>query len=504
MQKSRCLIFVVAYHAEATIEDVVQRVPVALSQDYDVDILIIDDSSADRTFEKSRDLAGRSGLPFPIQVLRNPINQGYGGNQKLGYQFAVREGYDVVALVHGDGQYAPECLPQLLKPIKDGRAAAVFGSRMLTPDGALPGGMPLYKYAGNKILTWLQNRILRSNLSEFHSGFRVYSARALEAIPFECNSNDFHFDTEIIIQLMIAQLPIVELPIPTRYGSEISRVNAVRYGFNVLRSTVQARLQELSLFYDRKYDCAPAPLSQYTPKFGFSSPHSFALNAVRTNSKVLDLGCGTGYVGFAIQEKKGCRVAAVDACPLRQQRLDAFYVRDLNDGLAGIPIEEHDYVLLLDVIEHLAAPEKFLDELRRTLSLNPKAELIISTGNVAFCVTRVMLLLGKFNYGKRGILDLTHTRLFTFSSMLRTLEEAGFIVLETAAIPAPFPLALGDNVASRFLLACNSLLTRLSRGVFAYQMVMRVKARPTLEALLKEAEEESQSRSAALAAAAAK
>jgi hypothetical protein len=196
-------------------------------------------------------------------------------------------------------------------------------------------------------------------------------------------------------------------------------------------------------------------------------------------------------------------VAGVDASPLPARNLNDFYLRDLNDGLTGIPIEEHDCVLLLDVIEHLASPEKFLDELRRRLSLNPKAELIISTGNVAFFVTRVMLLLGKFNYGKRGILDLTHTRLFTFSSMLRTLNEAGFVVLETAAIPAPFPLALGDNAVSRFLLACNSFLMRLSRGLFAYQMVMRVKARPTLEALLKAAEEESRTRSAVLSAASA-
>ena len=99
-----------------------------------------------------------------------------------------------------------------------------------------------------------------------------------------------------------------------------------------------------------------------------------------------------------------------------------------------------------DVIEHIGAPEKFLDELRERLSLNPNAQLILSTGNVAFFVTRLMLLLGSFNYGKRGILDLTHTRLFTFASLARTLEQSGFAIDETKAIPAPFPLALGNNL----------------------------------------------------------
>jgi 2-polyprenyl-3-methyl-5-hydroxy-6-metoxy-1,4-benzoquinol methylase len=489
MQRSRCLILVVDYQAEAAIENLIPRVPASLSEHYDVEILIIDDSSATRTFEKSNELAGKDKGPFRIHVLSNPINQGYGGNQKLGYHFAIKEGYDLVALLPGDGQYAPEHLPYLLKPLEEGRAAAVFASR---------------KYVGNKILTWLQRRLLCSRLNGVHSGFRIYSVRALEAIPFEYNSNDFHFDTEIVMQLLIAQLPIVELPLPTSYGAVSSRVNGLSWALSVLKSTIQARLQELSLFYDRKYDCAAAPLSQYAPKFGFNSPHSFVLKAVPANSRVLDLGCGSGYVGFALQQKKKCRVTGVDARPLRRQALDDFRLHDLNVGLAGIAIEEYDFVLLLDVIEHLAAPEKLLDDLRRGLSLKPEAELIISTGNVGFVITRLMLLLGNFNYGKRGILDLTHTRLFTFSSMLRTLRQAGFTVVQTAAIPAPFPLALGDNAGSRFLLACNEFLTHLSRGLFAYQMIVRVKARPTLEALLRAAQDESQtgrnSRSAASAA----
>ena len=134
-------------------------------------------------------------------MLRNEINQGYGGNQKVGYAFAIERGFDFVVLLHGDGQYAPEELPKLLAPLRDGRADAVLGSRMMTTFGALRGGMPLYKYVGNRVLTALQNRLLRANLSEFHSGYRAYSVRALRDLRFRLNSNDFHFDTEIIVQL---------------------------------------------------------------------------------------------------------------------------------------------------------------------------------------------------------------------------------------------------------------------------------------------------------------
>jgi glycosyltransferase involved in cell wall biosynthesis len=211
----------VAYHAETTIANVVQRIPFTLLDVHDVDILIIDDSSRDQTFEKSHELSRVPTIPFNVRVLFNPVNQGYGGNQKLGYRYAIENEYDFVALVHGDGQYAPECLPDLLQPLERGEAAAVLGSRMMTPKGARRGSMPLYKYIGNRVLTWVQNRLLRSSLSEFDSGYRLYSVQALKAIPFERNSNDFHFDTEIIIQLMIAKLPIIEMPIPTYYGDEI-------------------------------------------------------------------------------------------------------------------------------------------------------------------------------------------------------------------------------------------------------------------------------------------
>jgi glycosyltransferase involved in cell wall biosynthesis len=482
-RKQRVLIFIVAYHAETTIVDVVRRIPVNLLQEYDFELLIIDDSSKDKTFERSHELSLRADLPFKITVLFNPLNQGYGGNQKLGYHYAIANGFDFVALLHGDGQYAPECLPALLKPLAEGGAAAVFGSRLLTPLGALKGGMPLYKFVGNRILTMTQNMLLRTNLSEFHSGYRIYAVDALRSIPFERNSNGFHFDTEIIIQLVVARLRIVELPIPTYYGDEICRVNGIPYAMNVIRATLRARLQEWSLFYDRRYDCAPvAP--NYQSKLAFESSQSFAFNAIPPNSRVLDLGCATSYMAHMLKDNKECYVVGVDKFQFDEAGLDGFYRRDLNDGLADLPIESFDYVLMLDVIEHVISPEDFLDELRSRLT---RGELIISTGNVAFLVTRLMLMVGQFNYGRRGILDLTHARLFTFSSLSRLLEQSGFVVLEKKAMPAPFPLAIGNGFSGRLLLKLNSLLNKISSSLFGYQVIVRAKALPTVESLLEDA-----------------
>jgi glycosyltransferase involved in cell wall biosynthesis len=497
--KQRVLVFIVAYNAQTTINDVVSRIPHALGEKYDVEVLIIDDASKDATFEVGQRLSQTQTGPFRLSVLFNPINQGYGGNQKLGYHYAIENGFDFVALLHGDGQYAPECLPDLLEPLGKGEADAVFGSRMLAPRAALQGGMPVYKYVGNKILTWIENRLLRAHLSEFHSGYRIYSTRALARLPFDCNTNDFHFDTEIIIQLLTAALRIVELPIPTYYGDEICHVNGLKYAFDVVSAAIKARLQGAGLLYERKFDCGDPNSLPYEPKLDYVSPHSLAFARICEGAAVLDLGCAGGYMGAALQNKH-CVVVGVDAFPLERHQLQEFYLHDLNQGPPPkLDYRRFDYILMLDVLEHLSEPERFLERLRQALSLNLSCQVIVSTGNIAYFITRTMLMLGQFNYGKRGLLDLTHTRLFTFSSFRRSLVQSGFTVSETRGVPGPFPLALGNNSISLALLKMNQLLIHLSRGLFSYQMFMVVKATPTLETLLKDAQKQSAERAQGVA-----
>jgi 2-polyprenyl-3-methyl-5-hydroxy-6-metoxy-1,4-benzoquinol methylase len=367
---------------------------------------------------------------------------------------------------------------------------------MLTPGAARRGGMPLYKFCGNRILTWIENRLLRTRLSEFHSGYRAYAVAALEKIPFDLNANAFHFDTDIIIQFVVAALRIVEVPIPTYYGDEICRVNGLAYAWNVVAAALKARLPDLGIFYDRKYDCAQpaAGNAQYQLKIGYDSPHTLTLARVPRSARVLDLGCAEGYMGEVLRRENGCHVTGVDVFPPRPGALDEFVLGDLNSGPPDLDYRNFDCLLLLDVVEHMTSPERFVDDLRRRLALSPHARVLVSTGNVGYLIVRAMLLLGQFNYGKRGILDLTHTRLFTFGSLRRLFEQSGFRLIEQLGVPGPFPLALGPGAFARSLVRLNSLLIRLSKGLFSYQIYCVFEPGPSLEFLLERATEESRRR----------
>jgi glycosyltransferase involved in cell wall biosynthesis len=477
----RLLIFIVAYNAQTTIEKVLSRIPPSL-QSENVEVLIIDDSSKDDTFRNGLRYQ-RQNSAFKITVLRTPENQGYGGNQKLGYRYAIDNGFDIVALVHGDGQYAPEKLPALIAPLVTGEADAVFGSRMIDKRAARQGGMPLYKWLGNQVLTAFQNRILGTSLSEFHTGYRLYSTSALSQIPFEKNTNDFHFDTEIIIQFVLRKLRIAELPIPTFYGDEVCHVNGLKYAWDVFKSTIKARLCAIHLFYDRKFDVNPEMAAAHSDKLGFPSSQTFAVDSCVEGSNVLQLGLGHANVAAEL-ERRACQVTAIDftANELAENQ-DAIHSA-ANPSLQG-DLSSFDQVLLMDLIEHLHDPESFMEALRKQTA-GRRPEVIITSANVAFFVPRIMLALGQFNYSRKGILGIGHRRLFTFRSLSSLLQQAGYELLEARGVPAPFPLAIGTNFWSRMLLKLNEILIKFSKGLFAYQICIRARALPDSRHLLKE------------------
>ncbi len=480
----RVLIFIVAYNARTTLGWVLDRIPAAMRHP-NVEVLVIDDSSPDDTFRTGVDYVQKhADAGLKVTILRNPENQGYGGNQKLGYRYALDHGFDHVALVHGDGQYAPEKLPELLAPLLAGEADAVFGSRMLHRQDALRGGMPFYKWLGNQVLTRFQNRLLSSALSEFHSGYRLYSARALRRIPFERNTNDFHFDTEIIVQLHLAGQRIVELPIPTYYGDEICRVNGMKYAWDVVKTMFRARLHQLELMHDRKFDVGPAETPDAL-KLGYPSSHAYAVAAARTGGTLLNVAGARGADLAPALAERGCQLTGIGRRPGGGRAGGDFLDWNLDAAEFPVDISRFDQVLLLDVLEHLRDPERFMEELRFA-SGGQRPEIILTTANVGFIIPRLMLLAGQFNYGRRGILDRTHTRLFTFGSLRQLLEQCGYEVLELRPVPAPFPEALGDGWPSRWLLRANLLLAWMAPSLFAYQIFARARVTPTVRHLLRE------------------
>jgi len=250
--KSKVLIYIVTYNHENFILKVLKRIPKYLNNKYNLEILISDDKSKDDTLKVLKKSKKNFRKNFRIKIISTIKNLGYGGNQKIGYKYAIKNHFDYVILLHGDGQYAPEYIDRLISKLIKTDCAAVFGSRMIMKWGALKGGMPLYKFIGNKILTYIQNKILSTNLSEFHSGYRAYNVETLKKISFDKNLNDYSFDTQIIIQLVFLKSRILEISIPTYYGEEISYVNGTKYAFQILLSTILAKLHKMKIIKNCK------------------------------------------------------------------------------------------------------------------------------------------------------------------------------------------------------------------------------------------------------------
>ena len=487
--KKKLLILIVAFNHEKFIQKVLNRIDEKLNNNYEVEILINDDSSIDKTVQLTKEFIKQSDKKFKYTVLSNPVNQGYGGNQKIGFRYAIKNNFDYVALIHGDGQYAPEYLDALLAPFSNKDVDAVFGSRMINKGGAISGGMPLYKYIGNKILTFYQNKLFNKNLTEFHSGYRIYNVNSLKRIPYDFNNNDHSFDNEIIIQLLLSDMNIKELPIPTYYGDEISYVNGLKYAWQVFIENLKAKIQKYGIFYNRKYNFEENNSLNYVLKKNFESTHSKVLSDIKENSKILDIGCNDAAVSKILKKNKNCQITAIDKYQnsFSKNDIDEYICFNLENGLPDLDYNHFDYVLMIDVIEHLKNPEKFMSELKKKIEKNEKVKVIMSTGNVAFIVIRLMLLLGNFNYGHRGILDKTHTRLFTFSSFRKLITQSGFHINRCSGIPAPYPLVIGNNFLGNFLVKINQILIFLSKGIFSYQIYTEIKPEISIDLLYEKA-----------------
>ena len=484
----KLLIYVVAYNHEDFIQNTLDRIDQKLFDNYETEILVNDDSSKDSTLMILRKIKKNFNKKIKFTILSNPKNLGYGGNQKIGYFYAIKNNYDYVALLHGDGQYKPEIMGNLIEILEKENAKAVFGSRMISKFGALKGGMPIYKFIGNKILTFLQNKILKSNLSEFHSGYRIYDVQSLKKIPFHLNSNNYSFDTEIIIQFLILKLKISEVSIPTFYGNEISYVNGIYYAYRIIIESLKSNVQKYGILYDKKYDLIDAEI-KYVYKKNFISTHSLSFKTIKDNSVILDIGSSQGDLIKHLEDKKNCKVIGIDKHikSISSKNID-FISCDLNKDLPNLDYLKFDYILFLDVIEHLENPEDFLKRLYKKISENEKIEILISTPNISFIIIRLMLLFGFFNYGKRGILDKTHTRLFTFQSFKKLIEDSNFKIVKTTGIPAPFPLAIGENIFSKILINLNNLAIYIWKSLFSYQILCKIKPNQSLNLLLKKAE----------------
>ena len=470
-REPRIGVLVVAYNAVTTLASVLDRIP----QDFRgriAEIFICDDASHDATHLVA--LGYQQTAPdLPITVIRHERNLGYGGNQKSGYDLAIAHDLDIIVLLHGDGQYAPELLGSMVEPLVRGEADAVFGSRMMTEGAARRGGMPLYKYLGNKILTRFENAVAGANLTEWHSGYRAYSVHALKSIPFHRNSDGFNFDTQIIIQLIDRGKRIVEVPIPTYYGDEVCYVNGLGYAKDVSKDVVRYRLGKMG-FTSGDYGSVDA---DYGLKESEGSSHTRILEflADLPPSRVLDLGCSSGLLSARIREL-GHHVTGVDreAFPETLGRVDEFVVGDLEDGIPAEVGAGYDVVVAADVLEHLRQPERILDDIAAVLA--PSGRLIVSVPNFGHWYPRARSVAGTFDYDQRGILDKTHYRFFTRKSLDRMLRNGGFEVRRRSEVGLPFDVLAteGGSLGTRIMRKLDRVTVSLRPTLFAYQFVLHL------------------------------
>jgi glycosyltransferase involved in cell wall biosynthesis len=230
-QKKNITVVIPAYKADKTLPEVLERIPDNVYDEIS-NIVIVEDGGTNNPLSVSNQLKQKYSK---IEIIWHPTNRGYGAAQKTGFARALELGADVGVLLHADGQYAPEEMERLYQPLINEQADVVLGSRMHDPRSALKGGMPLYKLIANISLTKLENLCYGMQVSEYHSGYMLYSRKALETIPFQKLSDTFHFDGEMLLLSGKKNLRIADLPIPTHYGDEVSHLKPIEYGFDVLK-----------------------------------------------------------------------------------------------------------------------------------------------------------------------------------------------------------------------------------------------------------------------------
>ncbi len=234
-----------AYNAEKTLKKTYDEIP----KDIVDEVILVDDKSSDNTVKLAKEL----GIN---KVIEHEENKGYGGNQKTCYKTALQSGADIVVMLHPDYQYTPKLLEAMVYPIANDVYDVMLGSRILG-NGALKGGMPLYKYIANRFLTFFQNILLNHKLAEYHTGYRAFSREVLENLPLERNSDDFVFDNEMLAQAIFADFRIGEVSCPTKYFEEASSINlkrSIKYGLGVLRVSLTFRLHKWGIIKSKIFD----------------------------------------------------------------------------------------------------------------------------------------------------------------------------------------------------------------------------------------------------------
>ena len=379
-----------------------------------------------------------------------------GKTHKIIFEYSKARNYDFVVVANLiQYNYFKNNINELLAPLNAETAYLTGGDSVASQFG---------------IINYVQKKVFKKQLNLFPK-ICIYNTHYLAKIPYLYNSDSASFVNEIAIQMVLSDFKFVEI----KSDIQIKIPNTSKW--ETLNVFFGAYLHSLGIFYQNKFDIIEDN-QQYSLKLGYASSHTYAIDAVAPNAKVIDVGAGPFGVGHELKNKN-CSVVTVDQFDIPDKyKLDKHIVTNLDSDFS-ISIKEYDCILFLDIIEHLVNPEAFMAKLSEQFSYK-KQKIIFTTANISFFPVRMMLMLGYFNYGKSGIFDKTHTRLFTFSTFKQLITDARLTVLAVKGIPAPYPKAIGDNFISRMMLAINLFLIKISKGLFSYQIYIEAETNPSV------------------------
>lgn len=456
------------------IRKTLSRIPAELGDWFEEVVVMLDRprSTAGDSFSSADTLQHETR--FELRFHRPPRDSGFGAVRKAAFEYARRKRFDQIIVMRGDTTHPPEMLPQLIQLALADPARFVLATPSARPSSSR-------RRVSRRIGTFVRNRILGMRLRNDHTSFRLYPGDALARVPFQLDADDALFDFEIILQLRALGIPILEVsfdeagddeglgPVEEAQGDATGSLPGE---LRACAAAIGYRLHQIHITRDGRYLIDHG--IHYTLKHSHASSHAQIVSAIARGSRVLDLGCSNGLLARPLREKN-VRVTGVDAGPGERlsQDLEDYFQRDLDLPLE-LPYERvFDYVVCADVIEHLQNRAQLLRGARRYLK--PDGRLIISTPNIALWFYRLSLLIGRFEYGPRGVLDETHVHLYTGATFRREIEKAGFTVLEQRVTSLPFEIVFESTGRSRFVRGLESgyhFLARLWPSLFAYQHIL--------------------------------
>jgi SAM-dependent methyltransferase len=442
----------------------IARIPIHLDPHIAEIVVMLERSAGIETGSPGQIVGARD---LELRFHRPPRDSAPGEVRRAAFEYALSRPIDHVVVMSGRGAHPPELLEDVFERVARSPRHALLVTRIRL-EGAAGA-------ARHRLFTVFQNRTLGLRLGDYHTAFRVYPTAALRRIPFQLDSDGPGLDAEILIQLRCLGVPIDEWPgLDARPGDGTGH-DSVGYGLAACATALSLRLHQMHVTRDGRYLVDHDV--HYTLKQSRTGSHMQIVSAIRDGSEVLDLGCSQGLLARPLKQKR-VRVTGVDrdVGDRLAEELAEYHQRDLEQPL-DLPIGRvFDYVVCADVIEHVQNRSQLLRSARRHLKQDGR--LIISTPNIALWFYRLSLLIGRFEYGPRGVLDETHVHLFTGSTFRRTVERAGFQVVARRVTALPFEVVFQSTGRSRLVRGLASvyhLLARLWPSMFAYQFVLEAK-----------------------------